>query len=167
MKLIMRLAIIMALASAVPLAAQTTYDWSMVGSCGVLDGASVPNTTSGPTLTFNSNLTGSIVARYPVTNTYGGGISKTPGWQWFSMTYTDDSASGSVVGALYRVDKCSNSREVMCQVTSGTSDGPTCGRCLFNPGELDFANNTYFVEVTLNRTSSAATEAVHIVGLDQ
>jgi hypothetical protein len=150
--------------AAVPLTAQVTaYDWSSAGVNGIVDPTSVARASSGPALTFSGSTTGTIVARYPVTNTYGGGQSTTPPWSIMWVTFVDNSALGSVIAKLYSVDKCANTQHMLCQVTSNDA-GPFCSPCgLGDP--FDFGNNSYYIEVTLNRTSSAATEQIDILAL--
>ena len=156
-----------ALLVALPLAAQT-YDWSSTGSTGSFDYASTYKfTTSGPTLKFGSFQSGSLVFRYPVTNTYGSATSKQPGWTTLYATYTDDSANGSVTIKLFKVDKCDYTETQLCSITSadGTTT-PACDSCTFNSTDVDFANYYYYVEVTLARSSTSATEAIHAVALN-
>lgn len=156
-----------ALLAALPAAAQT-YDWSSTGSTGNFDYASTFSfTTNGPTVKFGSFQTGTVVFRYPVTNTYGSASSKTPGWTTLLATYTDDSANGSVTATLYKVSKCDYTETQLCSITSadGTSS-PACGTCTFASTDVDFANYYYYVKVTLSRTSTTATEAIHEVALN-
>lgn len=152
---------------AIPAFAQTTYDWSMIGSAGHVD----PSSTSayahaGPALKFATGWTGTIVARYPVTNTYGSATSFSPPWQYFILSYANNSALGSVSARLMRVDHCSSDEEEMCHVNGGNTSGANaCGYCLFNPGELDFSNNSYYVEVTMTRSAPTATPQVNTVAI--
>lgn len=159
-----RIAILTALlVLTIPAAAQTTYDWSMIGSAGDIDPASVAQAHTGPTLKFAAAATGTIVARYPITNTYGG---STPPWQYLILSYANNSASGSVSARLLRVSHCSGDEEQMCRVNGGNSLGnSTCGYCLFNNGEIDFTQNSYYIEVTLTRSVTTALPQVHTVAL--
>ena len=168
MKAITQLVALAILLLALPAAAQTTYDWSAVGSTGAVTPGQSGYIFTGPTFTFASLRTGNQFARYQVTNTYGSGASKTPGWTTLWASYTDDSNTGSVTVRLIEVDKCSNTETQICSITSsdGTSD-PQCSSCTFNSSTIDFANNTYYIEVKLNRAlRSTATEALHSVGLN-
>ena len=152
------------LTCAVPLFAQSTYDWSMVGSAGVVDPTSASYSFAGPALKFATGVTGTIKARYPVTNTYGSNADVTPPWQYLILSYSNNSALGSVTARLMRVSHCSGDEEQMCQV-SVSSSGSGCTHCLFNPGELDFSDNSYYVEVTLTRSSTSATPQVNTVAV--
>src|SRR5688572_18271322 len=89
--------------AALPVFAQT-HDWTSVGVGGRVDkNGAFKITFTGPTLKFNSISTGDIVLRYPVTNTYGSGTSKTPAWTTLWSSYKDNSSSGSVTTKLYEV----------------------------------------------------------------
>jgi hypothetical protein len=150
---------------ALPAAAQA-YNWGSVGSVGISP-TGVGHEFVGATFTFSGNRAGTLRARYPVTNTVGGAITKTPPWTALWITYTDDSSLGSVNAKLYEVDKCNNTQTLICEVTSanGTTD-PQCSSCTFGSGTFDFANNTYYVEVALQRNlNSGATEALHSLGI--
>jgi hypothetical protein len=154
------------LIGAVPLSAQT-HDWTSVGNGGrVTQPSAFKVTWTGPTLKFNSISTGDIVARYPVTNTYGSGTSKTPPWTTLWSTYKDNSASGSVTTRLYEADKCTGAETLICTITSSDSASNQCSTCTFSSSTFDFANNVYWVEVTLNRTATSAAEEIHSVAIN-
>ncbi|HET7437444.1 MAG TPA: hypothetical protein VFN10_22255 [Thermoanaerobaculia bacterium] len=150
---------------ALPAAAQTAYDWSSAGACAVMPYAS-GSAVSGPSLTLASSFRGTFTSRFPVTNTYGSATSDTPPWTNLSISYTDDSSSGSVTANLYEVDKCTNTQTLICSVVSSDGSGPACGHCTFGSSTFDFLNNTYYVEVKLNRTTTAATEQLHSLGIN-
>ena len=156
-----------ALLVALPAAAQT-YDWSSTGSTGNFDYASTYKfTTAGPSYKFGSFQSGTLVFRYPVTNTYGSAISSTPGWTTLYATFTDDSANGSVTVKLFKVDKCDYSETQLCSITSTDgSNTPVCDSCTFNSTDVDFANYYYYVEVTLSRSATSANPAIHGVALN-
>lgn len=167
MKNIIRLLALTLTLVASPLFAQT-HDWTSFGGGGRVDAASAFRVAfGGPTMRFISTQTGTIVARYPVTNTYGSGSSKTPPWTTLWATFTDDSASGSVTARLYEVDKCTGNETLICTITStnGTTT-PRCSSCSFSSSTFDFANNTYWVEVTLSRTATTATEEIHSLAVN-
>ena len=161
MKATVSLSVIALLLLALPVAAQS-YDWSNVGSVGITQ-AGAGHIFTGPTFTFSSFRTGTLTARYNVTNTYGGAISKTPPWTTFTASYTDNSSAGAVTLRLLQVDKCSNAETQICLITS--SDGNSCDSCTFSSSTFDFANNFYYVEGKITRTSTSATEALHSVGI--
>lgn len=167
MKTLIKLLALTVLLAALPAAAQT-YDWSSTGSTGVFDYPSTYKfTTTGPTVKFLSTQTGTLLFRYPVTNTYGSAVSTIPGWTTLHATFTDDSSNGSVTVKLFRVDKCDFTETQLCSITS--SDGansPVCDSCTFNSTDVDFANYYYYVEVTVARSSSTANEQIHGVALN-
>jgi hypothetical protein len=168
MKIITRLLAIALFTAALPALAQT-HDWTSIGGVGILDpkAGSFKSTFTGPTLRFNSISTGDIIARYPVTNTYGSGTSKTPPWTTLWATFTDNSALGSVTTRLYQVDKCSANETLICTITSSNgSSSPQCASCNFSSSTFDFANNTYWVEVTMSRSSTTAAEEIHSLAVN-
>ena len=166
MKPMTRLFLAARLLCALPLAAQT-HDWSQPGVTGVVSPTGLfSNTVSGPTLKFASTQSGTIIARYPVTNTYGSGTSSTPPWTTLWGTFTDNSSLGSVTVALYEWDKCANTYTQICSITSSDAAGAQCSSCTFSSSTFDFQNNSYWVEVTLARTSSTAAEEIHSVAVN-
>ena len=166
MKIITRLLALALFVAAVPLFAQT-HDWTSVGNNGrVAPAGAFKLTWTGPTLRFNSISTGDIVARYPVTNTYGSGTSKTPAWTTLWSTFKDNSTLGSVTTRLYEVSKCDAVETLICTITSADSSSNQCSSCTFSSSTFDFANNTYFVEVTLNRSATSAAEEIHSVAIN-
>ena len=165
MKTLMRISFLGLLLTALPLAAQT-YDWSMAGSCGAVHNPAAGYTFSGPTFTFSPFYRSALTARYRVTNTYGSAFSKTPAWTTLYASLTDNSSSGSVVAKLIRVDKCNSTETVLCTITSTDSSDPHCESCSFNSSDIDFANYEYYVQVTLSRSITTATEALHTVAIN-
>jgi hypothetical protein len=166
MKNTTRLLAIALFLAALPAFAQT-HDWTSVGVGGRVDKDSAFKLTfTGPTLRFNSISTGNIVARYPVTNTYGSGTSKTPAWTTLWSTYKDTASTGSVTTKLYEVEECSGTETLICTITSSDSSSNQCSTCTFSSSTFDFANNTYYVEVTLNRSATSAAEEIHSVAVN-
>jgi len=167
MKTLIRFLSLAALLAALPAAAQT-YDWSSIGSAGVYDFASTYKfATAGPSLKFGSFQSGTLVFRYPVTNTYGRASGSVPGWTTLHATFTDDSSNGSVTVKLFKVNKCDYSETQLCAITSTDgSNTPVCDTCTFNNTDVDFANYYYYIEVTLNRTGSTPNEIIHGVALN-
>jgi hypothetical protein len=142
--------------AALPLAAQTGT-WTAVGSTGVIDESSTGVYAFGTTnLTYNgSTLLTPIIARYNVTNTYGGGLSDTPGWQRLEMGYLDTNTATSLRAELYQVDPCTGAQTLLCAVLSVDASAPTCRVCGFNP-VVNFGTNLYYVQVTLLRQAATA-----------
>ena len=162
MKAITTLSALALLLLAIPAAAQT-YDWSNVGSVGTLV-AGNGSVTTGPSWTFAPSRTGTLIARYNVTNTVGGAIDKTPAWTTVSVAYTDNSSLGAVTLRLMQVDKCSNQESQICEITSG--DNTSCNTCTFGSSTFDFANNFYYIDARITRSSTAANIALHSVGIN-
>jgi hypothetical protein len=156
-----------ALLLALPAVAQS-YDWSNVGSAGNFQQNDFFSATStGPTLKFKSFSTGTITKRYLVTNTFGSANNSIPGWTTLRAAFTDDSANGSVVIKLFKVDNCSNAETKLCEIDSADGSGVQCGSCtLASSSDIDFANYTYWVEVTLSRSATSANEQIHSVALN-
>jgi hypothetical protein len=161
MKAIISLAVL-ALLLAVPAGAQN-YDWSHVGSVGTVP-AGIGHNFNGPSFTFAPSRTGTLTARYNITNTVGGAIDKSPAWTTFTAAYTDNTGLGNVSLRLMQVDKCSNAETMICNITS--QDNTSCASCTFTSNTIDFANNFYYIQANINRTSTAATIALHSVALN-
>jgi len=156
----MRRALILCAVAAValaglPLAAQTGT-WTAVASTGVVDESAAGIYAFGSTnLGYNgAGSVAPIVARYNVTNTFGGGVSDTPAWNTLELGYFDASTLSTVRADLFRVDPCNGSQVLLCTVTSADFTAPTCGKCSFTAG-INFANFLYYVQVTVSRTSTA------------
>lgn len=142
--------------ASLPLAAQTGT-WTAVASTGALDeSAAGAYAVGGAVLGHTGGSLTTLVARYNVTNTYGGGSDDTPPWTRFELGYFDNSASGQVTARLYRVDPCTGAPLLICTVPSVDSTTPDCDTCTITAG-FDFSQYLYYVEVTISRTSSAAT----------
>jgi opacity protein-like surface antigen len=162
MKSIVTLSVLALLLLALPAAAQT-YDWSNVGSVGITQAGAGYNFL-GPSFTFAPSRTGTLTARYNVTNTVGGALDLSPAWTTFRAAFTDNSALGVVNVRLMQVDKCSNAETNICSISS--SDGNSCDSCTFGSGTFDFANNFYYVEAKITRSSTSATEMLHSVAIN-
>jgi hypothetical protein len=167
MKTLTRLITVAALALSALSAAAQNYDWSQVGSYGNFQSGSFFSALSvGPTVKFNSFSTGTIVKRYLVTNTYGSAVNSIPGWTNLRAAFTDDSANGSVTIKLFKIDNCSDAETLLCTINSSDSASLQCESCQLNSTDVDFANYTYWVEVTLARSATSAHEEIHSVALN-
>jgi hypothetical protein len=156
MKNIIGFVLVLALC-ALPAAAQS-WDWSNAGSTGVVDdstAAAAIYTFTGPYFGFASS-TGTVEARYPVTNTMGSATDISPAWTTLQITVHDQYTTGSVTATLYEVDKCASTETQLCSVTSTDTDQDLhCNSCTFT-GPVDFANNAYYVLVSVARTATSA-----------
>lgn len=140
--------------AALPLAAQTGT-WTAVGSTGVIDEGSLGIFLFGTTnLTYNgAGSLNPIIARYNVTNTFGGAASDTPPWSFLEMGYLDTNPQVAVQATLFRVNPCTGVQTALCTVTSVDSSASTCRRCQFTAG-VNFATNLYYVQVVLTRQTA-------------
>ena len=148
----------LAAAQAVPL------HWTAVGSGGTID--PVFNNTGGYVYTgagiaFGSSGTLSILSRYNVVNPTG---TDTPAWTTLEMGYTDPTAGGGVAVNLVQVDPCTGNTTTICSVSSTTAT-QSCRSCTFASTTFNFATKLYFVQVTLNRTSTASSPVLYTLRL--
>lgn len=156
MKNIMRWALLLSVWS---LPAFAQWDWSMPGSTGVVgDGTASLGiyTFSGAYFTVTPGSVGTVDARYPVTNTMGSGTDISPAWTTLQIAVHDQYTTSGVTATLYEVDKCSSTETQLCSVTSSDTDQDVhCNTCTFT-GPLDFANNAYYVHVSVTNDVSTA-----------
>lgn len=132
-------------------------DWTRIGSTGTIDEAT-PYQVNGPALFHAAGSLTSVVARFNVDNVSG--LFPIAPWNTLEMTSQDGSPMGLVTARLMRVPRCTGTALVVCTAqSSDTVTGPTCTRCTFG-APLDFANNSYYVEVIINRSSTAVTPAL-------
>jgi hypothetical protein len=163
MKLRGPLLVLTLLLASLPAAAQN-LDWGMVGSAGVPDNGNSLYATSGPALFIATNAIATMQFRYPVTNTYGSAISKQPGWQTFSMTYSDNHSTGSVTASLMEVDACTATERIVCTLTSNDNDGSTqCDTCSIS--NIDFATHSYYIDVSVAKTDTPAAPKLYSLAL--
>jgi hypothetical protein len=108
-------------------------------------------------LFFESGATGTILARYNVTNTTG---DETPPYTTLELGYFDDGA-GSVQASLYEIDPCTGALVTVCSVTSTDSPTATCTTCTFPNTTFDFGTDLYYVRVIVTRTSTAVNPQAH------
>lgn len=162
MKAITSLSVLALLLLTVPAVAQN-YDWSNVGSVGSIQ-AGIGHNFIGPSFTFAPTRTGTLTTRYNITNTVGGAIDKSPPWTTCSMAYTDNSSSGQLNLRLVQVDKCSNAETIICTIMS--QDNGSCDTCTFTNNTIDFANNFYYIQTNITRTSTSATVQLHSVAMN-
>ena len=102
-------------------------------------------------LTYRAASTGTIAARYDVTNT---AVPSTPvpPWTIFEFGYVD-TGLGSATAILYELNPCVPNPVSICRIVS--VDNQFCGQCTFPNNTFNFLTNLYFVEVTLNRPAGA------------
>lgn len=132
-------------------------NWTRVGSTGTIDEAS-PFQVNGAALFHPAGSLTSVVARFNVDNV-SGQFPLVP-WNTLELTSQDGNPLGSVTARLFRVPRCSGTSVLVCTaLSSDTIVGPACTQCTF-AAPLDFLNNSYYVEVTITRNSTAVTPAL-------
>jgi hypothetical protein len=129
--------------------------WTAVASTGSIDETSLAAyQTNGTFLQHVAGSVAPVVARYNVTNTFGGGIDDQPGWQVFELGYADNAAGALVSATLFEVERCTGNRVVICTINSVDNAVPACLQCAFAANTFDFATNLYYVEVTVSRNAN-------------
>jgi len=163
---VVRCAVVALFLAALPLAAQTGA-WTAVGSTGAIDEASLGiYAVNLSTLQHLGGALGTVVSRFNVTNTFGGGLTDTPPWTTMEMTYVDIPVAGtvgSVSASLFQVNKCTGAIAFLCGVGSVDAAAPACVTCNFAAGSINFANSMYVVEVRVFRNAAGVTP--QLIGL--
>jgi hypothetical protein len=140
-----KLLILAALLLAVPLSAQQL--WNTTGSTGIIDESSTAlYEFTGQSLQFKAGAVGTIVARYPIVSDV-----QDPGWGSFWIGY----AGPGVTVRLKEVNQCGNS-ETTLTTYNGSSESYICiSHMFFGAFTWNFAQNSYYLEVTLTRATTA------------
>ncbi|HEX7154329.1 MAG TPA: hypothetical protein VF618_22780 [Thermoanaerobaculia bacterium] len=165
MKVLVRMALLSMLLTAVPAFAQ--MDWSAVGSTGVPDEASAGLFDFNlAQFAFRPPATGLITARYQVTNTFGAGITKMPPWNVMLMSYADNGPGAAVRARLFRLNVCTRQPQLICEIRS--NDNGSCDKCAIAAFALpiDFANFVYYVEVDLSKAALADFPALYHLAIN-
>jgi hypothetical protein len=150
-KAIVRFAVLALFLVAVPVTAQ--QGWTSTGSTGTVDETSLGiYATNLASIGFTAGPTGSIQARYNVTNAFGGGFTDTPPWNTLEMTYFDSSPSSGLSATLFQVNRCTGAVTSLCTVSSVDATTNTCRACTFPAGAINFAGNIYWVELRMSRS---------------
>jgi hypothetical protein len=155
-KVLVSLAVAVVVLAGLPLMAQTGT-WTAVASTGVVDESAVGIYAFGTT-NLGYNASGSvapIVARYNVTNTFGGGVSDVTPWTALELGFFDNNVGSGVTATLFRVNPCTGAQAIVCTVSSFDSAVSTCNSCGFAAGAVNFANSLYYVEVKIGRNAAA------------
>jgi len=143
-------------------ASAQTGTWTAVGSTGTVDPTQVAlfGVFGGTRLGFNpagSSASNILVARYNVTNTWGGGAKDNPAWTTLELGALNGSIFDPVSATLYRVDPCTGNRTAICTATNTlNSSTGTCVSCTFANNVFNFANFLYYVEVSITRTDASS-----------
>jgi hypothetical protein len=142
--------------SAVPASAQY---WGAAGSTGIIDEASVGlYEFSGGTLRFKTGQTGTIVARYPV----GGHAVLDPAYEWMVEGHSGPGVTVKLFGIL----SCGSAPAEELASIAAPSDS-NCSSADVSSIYWDALGYSYYVEVTLTRTSTSTNPQFHSVQLQQ
>ena len=142
--------------AAVPASAQY---WSVPGSVGVIDEASASlYEFSGSTLKFKSGQTGTIVARYPIYSP----VSADPGWINLGIGYSGPGVTAKLVYAPHCLQFQS---EAATFGPSTTTENNVCDPLSVSSISWDFTSNSYWVEVTLTRSTTSTNPQLHHLDL--
>jgi hypothetical protein len=134
--------------------------WGAAGSTGIVDEASEGlYEFSGGTLQFKAGQTGTIVARYPV----GGHAVLDPAYEWMVESHS----GAGVTVKLFGILSCAGSNGVEELASVGPSTGSNCNNVDVSNVYWDALGYSYFVEVTLTRSSTATNPQFHHVQLQQ
>jgi hypothetical protein len=137
------------------LAPAQTQPWTGAGPTAVIDEQSVGIYADQPQyLGYLPGLgsTGDIIGYFNVTDTTA---TVNPAWSTLQLGYFDSSPSSQVKASLVQLNSCNGSLKVLCTVTSVDSTAITCGTCTFPAGSVNFAANTYYVQVVISRSDPA------------
>lgn len=136
------------------LSASAQPDWTRIGSTGTIDETS-PYQVNGPGLFHPAGSLTAVVARFNVDNVSG--LFPLAPWNTLEMTSQDGSPMSLITARLVRVPRCTGTPFTVCVAqSSDLVAGPTCTQCTFG-APLDFANNSYYVEVVINRSVANVT----------
>jgi hypothetical protein len=128
-----------------------TGTWTAVASSGDIDETALGIfSVNGANLQHLGASINQIVARYNVTNTFGGGVSDLPPWSTLELGYFDNTVNGGVRATLFQVDPCTGNLVALCTVGSQDAAAATCNKCSFTQ-QVDFGKFLYYVEVTIFR----------------
>lgn len=157
MRTVIRLTLAVLFLAALPLAAQTGT-WTAVASAGAVDDTNVfaQNYAVGTQgLQHQPGFLTAVIARYNVTNTFGGGADDTPNWHTLELGYFDNSNLGQVTATLFQIEPCTGNQVALCTKTS-LDNGSACVSCTFT-APIDFSRFLYVVEVVVSRSSANVT----------
>ena len=128
--------------------------WTAVGSTGAVDEDSLNLYAFGSAdIGFKPGASGSVVtARYNVTNTFDNNANPNrPGWRTLEMG--SKAPNSTIIEAkLFQLKACDTTPVLLCTARNRSNDHP-CATCEFN-ATIDFTDQLYYVEVTLNRFNS-------------
>lgn len=131
--------------AAVPASAQY---WGVPGSVGIIDeGSTSLYEFSGAALKFKSGQTGTIVARYPITSN----VSSNPAWTTLAIAYSNPGLTVRVI----ELGHCLGFEDEIAATTISSGDANSCTNLSISH-TWDFSNYSYYVEVSLTRSTTSA-----------
>src|SRR5688572_21204624 len=130
---------------AVPASAQL---WNSAGSTGIVDESALGLFEfAGPTLKFKTGQVGTITARYPIHSDV-----TNPGWGSMWIAY----AGPGVTVKLIEVGDCAPTETVVTTFNNPNApDANICEGHIYGPFTWNFAQRSYYIEVTLTRATTA------------
>ncbi|HEX3131405.1 MAG TPA: hypothetical protein VH394_28970 [Thermoanaerobaculia bacterium] len=131
--------------------------WTAVASSGAIeDNSAATYGTSNGALFFRSGATGNVNAIYNVTDPKDSG---SPSWTTLEFVAKTGGGLGVFATAsLYRQPRFSGTAIAICSALAPATGALSTSTCTFSSSTFDFANNYYFVRVSLGRTSTAQSQ---------
>jgi hypothetical protein len=132
-----------------------TGTWTAGASSGDIDETGLGIfSVNGASLQHQGASLTTLVARYNVTNTFGGGVTDLPPWTTLELGSFDNTTLGGVRAVLFQVDPCTGNLVTLCSVGSVDATAATCQKCSFTQ-QIDFSKFLYYVEVFIFRSNGA------------
>lgn len=129
--------------------------WTAVASTASIDEADTANyALSLGTLFFKSSATGNVRGEFNVINPKDSG---NPAWTTLELV-ANGGPGGLGVGTsatLYRQVRTTGATVAICVAVAPSTGVTSTTTCTFSSSTFDFANNNYFVFLSLGRTSTS------------
>lgn len=161
-----------AIAATVALAAtsaQAVDAWSSVGTTGAIDESSTSLLQlSNGTIQFQGSKIGTATVRYQVQDLFPDAANPSP--KWLGLRFRDNGLDSRIQARLYQLNWGTGVVTALGPVWD--SDTTTASASFQSAWRsdctlaLDFYNNSYWVDVTLTRTTTVGTPAVQQVRMD-
>lgn len=131
--------------------------WTAVAASGAIDESYTGTyATNLGALFFRSTATGNVDATLNVTNPLNSG---NPAWGTLELV-ANGGSGGLGVGVsatLYRQVRTTGATTSICTAVAASSGSTSTSTCTFTTSTFDFANNNYFIDLNLGRTSTGQT----------
>ena len=161
-----------ALAATIALAAtsaQAIEAWSAAGTTGAIDdGSTTLLQLSGTTIQFQAGKIGTATVRYQVADVFPDAANPSP--KWLGLRFRDSGLDSRIRATLYQqnwttglVTSLGPVWDSDTMAASASFQSAWRSDCTL---ALDFYNNSYWVDVTLTRTTTVGTPAVQQVRMD-